>query len=107
MFKGVNLNIGNDYSSTTGLFTTEYPGTYVFTLDVVKKIEETGVRCQIEKNGIGVAAANVADNNEDAYYGSSVTTILELDEADVVRVTCNNGNISSLSAFSGFLLRAD
>ena len=107
-FHGIQLNIGEDYSKDTGLFTCEHPGTYVFELDVVKKPNSVGVQCQIMKNDDILAAAAVATNTDDgAYYGSSVSTVAQLEQGDEVRVTCTNSNVSSQSAFSGFLLRAD
>ena len=106
-FTGVTLNLGNDYSTVTGRYTCEYPGTYVFALHLYKKPNADLLQCFILKNGQSVGLAEVPASSDSGYYESSTATILHLNANDVVSVTCSHDDIATGTSFSGFLLKAD
>ena len=108
-FSSVKTNIGGYYNIATGQFTCQYPGIYVFSLNLYKKTGASRVYCYIRRNGSGIARANVPAESKSGYYESSASTVLHLDRGDTVDVGgCNSvSDIDSYTSFIGFLLKAD
>ena len=108
-FPSVKTNIGGHYNIATGQFTCQYPGIYVFSLNLYKKSGASKTYCYIRRNGGGVARADVPAESKFGYYESSGSTVLHLDRGDKVDVGgCNSVNdIDSYTSFIGFLLKAD
>ena len=105
IFPTYRINIGGDYNTSTGQFTCEIPGTYVFSFNLVKTSAATSsVYCYFRKNGgyQGYAAVPATTG----FHESSVSLILSLGENDTVDVgDCGNvDDISSVTSFTGFLL---
>ena len=106
---GVKTNIGGHFNTTTGQFTCQYPGIYVFSLNLYKRTGASRAYCYIRRNGGGVARAVVPAESNSNYYESSASTVLHLDRGDTVDVgNCNSvSDIGSYTSFIGFLLKAD
>ena len=109
IFQSTRTNIGNHYDTTTGQFTAQYAGIYVFILNLYTGSTADGMSCDIRKNGSGVAYAEVPAESEFGLYQSSGSTVLHLDPGDTVDVgDCYNpSGISDWTSFNGFLLQAD
>ena len=106
----VKLNLGTDYSPTTGQFTCRYAGVYVFVLNLYRwKKDGSRVMCFIRINGRDIAYANAPAYSEYGWNGGSGSTVVHLDQGDAVDAgTCDGGdNVSGSMSFMGFLLQAD
>ena len=57
---GVKTNIGGHYSTSTGQITCEYPGLYLFSVNIYKKKAANQGSCYIRQNGVykGYAGVN-------------------------------------------------
>ena len=108
---GVWTNIGDDFNVTTGFYTARYNGTYVFVLNVYK--DDTindRVYCNIRRNNIMVAIANVPNFNDfQHYHGGTGATVLSLKQVDTVSVgDCSEvSHLNYFTSFIGFLLAVD
>ena len=100
-------NIGGDYNINIGQFICQHPGIFVFTLHVYKKYGVDYAWCFIRKNGSNKVHAYSDPNNNNGYYESSNTAILELthgDRIDLGRCTSGNDTMYYWTSFSGYLL---
>ena len=100
-------NIGGDYNINTGQFVCQHPGIYVFTLHVYKEYGVHYAQCYIRKNGSDRVLAFSNPNNDNGYYESSNTVILDLTHGDIVQLGgCTSGNDTMYywTSFSGYLL---
>ena len=113
-FTSVITNIGQHYSTETGQFTCEYPGIYVFSLNILKAGGATRANCEIRQNQVNVARAHsnpdVASNG--GWYSSSASAVIRLEYGDIVNVVCSSGlsslyELSFYNSFAGFLIKAD
>ena len=107
-------NIGGHYSTSTGIFTCQYPGIYVFELHLMKEPRRDYAICNIRKNGsnLDVRAYTDPDSNSDGgYYSSSNSVVMHLVHGDKVDLGSCSPIATILSSdettFSGFLLRSD
>ena len=110
-FSSTKLNIGGKYNTTSGIFTCEHGGMYVFVLNIYRRYASgNSVGCHIIKNGItDLAYANAPEYSEGNYNGGSGSAVVHLDPGETVAVgdCIGNDNVSNVSSFMGFLLQAD
>ena len=110
IFSRTQSNLGDDYSTSTGLFTTEIAGFYLFTVNLMKVSRyQDHVSCNLRRNqgdDAHVGFVEVPANVGNGVYESSTTVILELDEGETIDVgACiNPEGMSSETSFAGFLL---
>ena len=112
-FTNVITNIGGHYNTTSGKFTCQYPGIYVFLLHIWKIAGVTDAYCWISKNGSGLISADssVNSNTASGHDGASTSVILHLVQGDIVDL-CPCSAIETFhrgwtTSFSGFLLQED
>ncbi|XP_063041033.1 cerebellin-1-like [Engraulis encrasicolus] len=108
VFSKVLTNVGEAYSSKSGVFTAPVRGVYYFRFTVVDLVYNSGMTVQLSKNGqvIMQLFENETDGNE-TYLSSGMT--LELELGDEVNMVLPPGyklfdSGSNHSTFSGFLL---
>ena len=112
-FTNYITNIGGHYSTSTGIFTCEYPGIYVFALHIMRNPGSGYAGCEIRKNRSNlVQAYTEPDTNSDSgYYSSTNSVVVHLVHGDKVDLGgCSPiANIYGYTdtTFSGFLLRTD
>ena len=108
IFPSTTTNIGNHYDNTTGQFTAQYAGIYVFVLNLYRVNGLDHVFCYIRKNGSKVAIGRIQLKSEQ-HAESSGSTVVHLDPGDKVDVgNCDNPwEIDIRTSFIGFLLQAD
>ena len=103
-------NIGRHYDSRTGTFTCEYPGIYVFSVNIVSMSNAASVDCEIRKNQSKVTVAFYSPNDGGiGYFSISASVVVQLSGGDQVDVYCHTGLdpiLPSISNFSGFLNKA-
>ena len=108
-FSNAITNVGGHYRVSTGIFTCEFPGIYVFELHILQ-MSSKHANCEIRQNNSRLVIAHSNPNGDNGYYSTSNSVVIHLKEADTVDVYCSTG-ISSIhshySTFSGFLLKAD
>ena len=110
-FGRVVTNIGGHYNTSSGNFTCQHPGIYVFHLHLVKFEKQPYAWCNIRMNDADMMAIETSVNNDDtdSHIGSSNSVILNLLHGDIVNIgacsplyTLHTGLETS---FSGFLLQ--
>ena len=104
------LNKNYDYNTFTGQFICEYPGIYVFVLNLYRNSKDgSRVTCHIMRDGGHMAWACAPGNSESNWNVGSASTIVHLSRDDKVYVGDCSGtsNIAEETSFIGFLLRAD
>ena len=112
-FADVVTNIGGQYSTSTGKFTCQLPGIYVFTLNLLKSYYSTQTWCKIRKNDSPIVVAHTTASQDSTYYSSSNSVVLHLMLGDTVDVGhCTSwssiyGGSDYATTFSGFLLQSD
>ena len=111
-FTHVYTNIGGQYSTTTGVFTCQYPGLYAFTLTLMKEGGYDRAFCRIRKNGSGevIAYTDPDSNSDDGMYSATNSVVLHLvhgDKVDVGYCTPIANIYTYYSTFSGILIKAD
>ena len=103
-------NIEGHYSGTSGKFTCQHPGLYVFLLYIYKDVGDTTAQCYIRKNGYNMKAASSTDTAS-SYIAGSNAFILHLSHSDYVDVGgCTSIDTISRgwdTSFTGFLLQED
>ena len=103
-------NIGGHYDTRTGTFTCEYPGIYVFSLNIVSMYNAAIVDCEIRKNQSKVTRAFHSPNDGGiGYFSISASVVVQLSGGDQVNVYCETGLnpiLPSVAYFSGFLSKA-
>ena len=105
--RGVISNIGGHYSPVTGQFTCQYPGVYVFSLNLYKDSDEVSAHCDIRLNGVSQIFV-YASYSKGSHEGSS-SVVLHLIVADTVDIgSCTSlATIDPWTNFNGFLLYPD
>ena len=110
IFSKTLSNLGDDYSISTGLFTAETPGFYLFTVNLMKASGDANpVNCYLRRNqgdDDPVGFVEVPGNTDTGVYESSTTVILELEEGETIDLgACSNTEgMASDTSFAGFLL---
>jgi hypothetical protein len=104
---------GHDFDKSTGTFTCSIPGTYHFSVTLVKKRSSSRVDqvfCQLFKGTSALINIQVDPTDDDSDKGStsiSESIVLHLDKGDHVYLSlCSNPTTSMeyWSSFNGFLL---
>ena len=110
-FTHLITDIGGHYDRATGKFTCQYPGIYVFSLNIVKADGEATAVCYIRKNDNNMASVAANPFISSGWFGSSNTVVFHLLSGDVVHLESCTPAITMSSGytttFSGFLLQAD
>ena len=110
-FSSTKLNIGGNFNTSTGLFTCDNPGIYVFVLNLYRHAASgKRLRCFVKKNRTAIIIKAIAQENSGGLYSSgSGSAVVHLDPGDTVGVVgcTNTDNISLETSFIGFLLHAD
>ena len=107
VWPSVYLNIGQHYDNTTGKYSAEYNGTYMFQLHLYKQHKGDLITCNIIKKSDSIAIAQVpSETVKPSYYESSTSIIVHLEKGDKVYVgDCYNFNsLFQWTAFNGVLL---
>ncbi|XP_070568143.1 complement C1q-like protein 3 [Ptychodera flava] len=107
-----HLNIGGHWDEEKSVFQCKIPGVYVFHLNILKSSNCQTTQAFIGKNRVFNEVSAYATSLEDGYDSGSATTILELEEGDIVYTSlmpssCLFGTDYRYTHFSGFLLYAD
>ena len=114
-FTHVITNLGNDYSTSTGIFTCRYPGLYYFALHLFKVRGGDYVHCAIRKNGYGIVyvwsdPSSSADSGHSGNLNSIVIHLARGDKIDLGHCSpisyLDTGKYGETS-FSGFMLKSD
>ena len=111
-FISVITNIGSHYDTSSGQFTCQYPGIYVFSLHIMKDSGDSYAYCYIRKNRKNIIFAFSRPANSSLFNGGWNSVVLSLDYGDVVDLGgCTSLNTfygsEIMTTFSGFLLKAD
>ena len=115
-FTRVITNIGGRYSTSTGIFTSEYPGIYEFALHILKDSGANNAHCAIRKNesSVAIARSDPWGAVNTGYTSGSTSVVLHLSRGDLVDVYCDHtvGNLLAgysdmYNSFSGVLLQAE
>ena len=110
-FSTVLTNIGSHYDSSSGKFTCQYPGLYVFTLNLYRyaSTSYSDLVCYIKRNGSNKIRAYIYPYSSAyaGYYESTQSLVMHLSRGDIVTIGSCSGHIQGYSSFSGYLLRAD
>ena len=108
-FRIVVSNTLNGYNATSGKFTCQIPGLYLFTMMVLRDsgyaynsycyIYVNGINSMIEADAYGVSAA---------YPSSTNTLVRHLNKGDAVYLVCSYVTyMKAYSSFSGVLIQPD
>ena len=100
-FNRVPTNIGDDFSASTGRFTCEIPGLYLFTYSIMNNIDDPIV--YLMRNDVRING--VYRQDEGRYDMVSNTAVLQLDAGDQVWLKCRysgRGIYSSSNLFTSF-----
>ena len=108
-FYNVVSNTLNGYNATSGKFTCQIPGLYLFTWMVMRKSGNTGYSyCYIYVNGGYSGIRAEAYGTSAAEPSSTNTLVRHLNKGDTVYLRCINGAyMLSDSSFSGVLIQPD
>ena len=110
VFPQYRINIGDHYNTSTGMYTCQYPGIYVFSVHIYKKDGDTSdIGCFIRLNGNDQVHITVPGTSNDGFYEGSTSTVFHLQEGDTVDIgNCLDPSaVSQLTSVIGFLLYAD
>ena len=112
-FINVITDIGGHYDTPTGQFTCQYPGVYVFTLNILKNSGDNYAECYIRKNGSRQIRihTNPESTSDGGYYETSNTVVIYLNRSDIVDLggcsSIHSIHSGSMTSFSGYLLKAE
>ena len=110
-FSEVVNHKGSHYSTSTGRFTCQYPGIYVFHLHIMKEDLQSEAYCNIRKNSIDLITASSFTYGDAtrSLVSASTSAVLQLAQGDIVDIaSCSH--ISTIrhgweTSFSGYLLQ--
>ena len=108
-FNNVVSNALNGYNATSGKFTCQIPGLYLFTMMVMRSNGHTGDSyCYIYVNDGNTNVIAEAYESSSAYPSSTNTLVSHLNKGETVYLRCYNvAHMSSISSFSGVLIQPD
>ena len=100
-FIGKLSNIGGHYDPATGKYTCQYPGLYVFHLNIMRLGSGVFFYCWVRKNGVQKRFWGGSRNASPSFF-------IHLGKGDEVDIgDCGGIQFRDWSTFSGFLLHAD
>ena len=108
-FRNVVSNILNGYNATSGKFTCQIPGLYLFTVMIMRGSGHTeGSFCFIYVNGVDTNVIVEAYGPTFAYPSSTNTLVRHLNKGDTVYLNCGYVALMSMyNSFSGVLIQPD
>ncbi|XP_069106969.1 uncharacterized protein [Argopecten irradians] len=111
-FSDVKTNIGNnEYHPTTGIFTCQKAGIYVFSWSIRIHEADHGVDTELMRNGVIVGFSTAGGGDASLWGFSSATVTLYLNHGDEVWVRVSGVvvgvTIDKMSMLSVFLVHAD
>ena len=109
IFNSIVTNIFNGYNKTSGKFTCQFPGLYLFTVMVYRhRNHSSSSYCYIYVNGIYTYVKADADGPANIWPTSTNTLVRHLNKGDKVYLVCGNvANMYHLTGFSGVLIQPD
>ena len=107
-FNSVITNTLNGYNATSGKFTCQIPGLYLFTVMVMRRSENTdSAYCYIYVNGTISMLTAHAYGPSLAYPSSTNTLVRHLNKGETVHLLgYNAAHMLSWSSFSGVLIQS-
>ncbi|XP_070194658.1 complement C1q tumor necrosis factor-related protein 3-like [Littorina saxatilis] len=110
-FDVVPYNIGNGYSTNSGIFTAPFSGVYVFIVNIMITNDESYIQVAIDKSGTPLAETHADSSNADTWNKGMTHVTVHLTEGEQVWVRQNDGGTGIFgewwTTFTGFLLHAD
>ncbi|XP_077977864.1 uncharacterized protein LOC144433422 [Glandiceps talaboti] len=108
-FSKALTNVGGDFSYKTGIFTCDFPGTYLFSFNTRKPKTETTVQVDLELNGTTQVSIHETDDHRQHGDTGSVSCILNLKKGDQVYLRLVLGSTLEVGtnkpiSFSGHLI---
>ncbi|XP_022105895.1 complement C1q tumor necrosis factor-related protein 2-like [Acanthaster planci] len=100
---------GTSFDLSTGTFTCNVPGTYVFMFSVLKHSSSSYIRVHLKKNNEFIVSGHGNDSGK--YEQVSGSAVLVLQQGDTVYLTmhgkAHSGSVYHYTSFNGFLLYAE
>ena len=108
-FSRVVSNTLNGYNATSGKFTCQIPGLYLFTMMVMRSNGHSSAPyCYIYFNGVISNIIAEANGPSDSHPSATNTLVRHLNKGDAVYLACGNvAYMSYYSNFSGVLIQPD
>ena len=108
-FRNVVSNTLNGYNATSGKFTCQIPGLYLFTMMIMRNSGHAfNSYCPIFVNGGHSGIEADADGISAESPSSTNTLVRHLNKGDAVYLVCDFAtNLRSYSSFSGVLIQPD
>ena len=110
-FQTFLTNIGGHYDTSSGRFTCQHPGIYLFSLNLLKNEDAPATACLIYLNNFLKAGTNTNPQETGGFTGGSNTILLHLLSGDVVHLgNCKSAGTMAndfFTSFTGILLLAD
>ncbi|XP_077977863.1 uncharacterized protein LOC144433421 [Glandiceps talaboti] len=108
-FSKALTNVGGDFNYGSGIFTCDFPGTYLFSFNARKPQSETTVQVDLELNGDKQVSIHETDGPDQNGDTGSVSCILNLKKGDQVYLRLVLGSTLEVGtdqpiAFSGHLI---
>jgi len=100
IFNNVDVNVGNHYNNSTGVFTAPISGDYLITTTVLSN-NGTTLGIDLKKNGNRYAVTEDSFSGT-SYRSSSVTTIIPLSANDTVEVHNKQGGYYGTNRYTFF-----
>ena len=113
-FSETITDVGGAYDTSTGVFTCEHPGVYVFHLHISVLAGFTTATCSIRKNGgAAIVRADSLNSFGHGNFASSNTLTVHLNRGDTIDVAfCEHPDGTGfhkylVTTFSGYLVSPD
>ncbi|XP_022088206.1 complement C1q subcomponent subunit B-like [Acanthaster planci] len=110
IFDNIETNLGDGYSSQSGVFSCSVPGTYLLTVSCLRL--RTGVRLYVKLKKNGEVIFALYDNHANYHHQASNSAVIVLASEDRIWVEIGGDNSGIYSDggryayFSGFLINA-
>ena len=96
------------FDLSTGEFTCEYPGLYLFTMTIVRDSDFWEIFwCYFYVNGIDTGIEADAYGNDYGYPWATNVLVTHLNQGDTVYLRCYDVQYMCYATFSGVLIQAD
>ena len=107
-FSTVVTNAMGGFDLSTGEFTCEYPGLYLFTMTIVRDSNFWEMFwCCFYVNGIDTGIEADAYGNDFGYPWATNVLVTHLKQGDTVYLQCYDAQYMCYATFSGVLIQAD